>query len=71
MKISPKIEKNWLEVLMPEFEKPYFKEIKQFLIDEIQSGKIIFPEMKHIFRAFDKTPFDEVKVVILGQDPYH
>lgn len=71
MKISPKIESSWLEVLKEEFEKPYFSEIKKFLVSEIETKKTIFPEMKNIFKAFDKTPFSEVKVVILWQDPYH
>ncbi|RAL57782.1 uracil-DNA glycosylase [Candidatus Gracilibacteria bacterium GN02-872] len=65
------IEASWLEILKDEFEKDYMKEIKSFLVKEIESGKTIYPHPKNIFKAFDKTPFDKVKVVILGQDPYH
>ena len=65
------LEKSWLKVLEEEFKKPYMQEIKSFLIQEIQDGKTIYPHPKNIFKAFDKTPFDKVKVVILGQDPYH
>jgi len=70
-KINPKIEKSWLSLLNEEFEKPYFLEIKQFLLDEKKKGKSIYPPGGLIFNAFDKTPVDKVKVVILGQDPYH
>lgn len=65
------IEASWLEILKDEFEKDYMKEIKSFLVKEIESWKTIYPHPKNIFKAFDKTPFDKVKVVILGQDPYH
>lgn len=54
-----------------EFSKPYFAGIKQFLADEKAKGKIIFPPGPLIFNAFDQTPFEKVRVVILGQDPYH
>lgn len=66
-----RLETSWLEILKEEFDKEYMKNIKNFLIEEIQKGKIIYPNPKNIFRAFEKTPFSEVKVVILGQDPYH
>ncbi|MBF0913672.1 uracil-DNA glycosylase [Candidatus Gracilibacteria bacterium] len=65
------IESSWLEILKDEFEKDYMKEIKSFLVQQIEAGKTIYPNPKNIFKAFDKTPFDKVKVVILGQDPYH
>ena len=65
------IENSWLEVLKDEFEKDYMKEIKSFLVKEIENWKTIYPHPKNIFKAFDKTPFDKVKVVILWQDPYH
>ena len=65
------IEASWLEILKDEFEKDYMKEIKSFLVKEIENWKTIYPHPKNIFKAFDKTPFDKVKVVILGQDPYH
>ncbi len=65
------IHPSWKAVLSGEFEKPYFQEIRLFLRDEINAGKTIYPPGKLIFNAFDTTPFDDVKVVILGQDPYH
>jgi uracil-DNA glycosylase len=61
---------SWLEYLAPEFE-PYMKQLKAFLLAEKQQGKVIYPESKNIFNAFNSTPLDQVKVVILGQDPYH
>ncbi len=69
--ITPKIEPSWLEALKDEFEKPYFAEIKQYLLQEKQAGKTVYPPGSLIFNAFNLTPFDKVKVVILGQDPYH
>lgn len=69
--ISPIIESTWLEVLNDEFQKDYFKTLKLKLQHELTSGKKIFPEAKNIFAAFNHTPFPQVKVVILGQDPYH
>ena len=68
--MDPKIEKSWLEVLRPQFEAPYFAELKQFLVAE-RAAYTCYPKGKDIFAAFDRTPFDKVKVVILGQDPYH
>jgi uracil-DNA glycosylase len=65
-----KIEKSWKEVLHEEFAKPYFQTLIQFVKQEY-SSQTIFPPGSLIFSAFDKTPFDKVKVVILGQDPYH
>ncbi len=67
---DPKIEQEWLEVLRPEFEKPYFNELKSFLLDEKKVYRV-YPPGNRIFAAFDYTPFSKVKVVILGQDPYH
>lgn len=69
--ITPKIESSWLEALKEEFEKPYFADIKQYLLHERQAGKTVYPPGSLIFNAFNLTPFDKVKVVILGQDPYH
>jgi len=66
-----KIEASWKEVLEIEFKKPYFKQIAEHLKIEKQQGKTIYPPGSLIFHAFDKTPFENVKVVILGQDPYH
>lgn len=62
---------SWLEHLAPEFELPYMKHLKQFLLEQKKSGKVIYPEAKNIFNAFNSTPLDKVEVVILGQDPYH
>lgn len=66
-----KIEQSWKNALHDEFEKPYFAELVRFLHREKEEGKRIFPPGKLIFKAFELTPVDEVKVVILGQDPYH
>lgn len=69
-KTEPRIDKEWLEVLRPEFKKPYFNELRSFLLEEKKLYRI-FPPGNRIFAAFDHTPFSKVKVVILGQDPYH
>jgi uracil-DNA glycosylase len=69
-KVSPIIHPSWKEQLVQEFESPYFCSLKEFLVDE-KKKHTVFPPGKLIFNAFDKTPFDKVKVVILGQDPYH
>jgi uracil-DNA glycosylase len=66
-----KIEHGWKKVLQEEFDKPYFEEIVNFLKIEKSQGKVIYPPGPLIFNAFDKTPFNKVKVVLLGQDPYH
>ena len=66
-----KIEESWKQILMPEFSKPYFQQIVTFIKAEKALGKIIYPPGPLIFNAFYKTSFDKVKVVILGQDPYH
>ena len=71
MEINPNIEESWKQVLINEFNKDYFKQLKQFLLNEKQNRQIIYPESSKIFSAFNHTPFDNVKVVILGQDPYH
>jgi uracil-DNA glycosylase len=65
------IEDSRKNVLTDEFQKPYFTHIKTFLQKEKAEWKTIFPEWKNIFNAFNATPFDQVNVVILGQDPYH
>lgn len=66
-----KIEESWKQVLAPEFEKPYFQELARQLHEEKRAGRVIYPPGPLIFNAFNLTPFDKVKVVILGQDPYH
>ena len=65
------IEQSWKEELKEEFAKPYFEKIVHFLKEEKKAGKVIYPPGKLIFNAFECTPFSKVKVVIIGQDPYH
>lgn len=65
------IDSSRKNILKEEFEKPYFFKIKETLKKELSSGHSIYPQGKQIFNAFNLTPFDQVKVVILGQDPYH
>lgn len=66
-----KIEQSWKQALQSEFDKPYFAELVRFLHAEKSSGQVVYPPGRQIFRAFELTPLDKVKVVILGQDPYH
>lgn len=66
-----KIENGWKKQLQSEFEKEYFKQLKASLIEFRKNGKVIYPPGALIFNAFNLTPWDQVKVVILGQDPYH
>ena len=66
-----KLDPSWLEPLRSEFEQPYMAELKRFLMAERERGKQIFPRASEWFRALDLTPLDAVRVVILGQDPYH
>lgn len=66
-----KIESEWKRILSEEFSKPYFIQIATYLKTEKAQKKIIYPPGNAIFNAFDKTPFSKIKVVILGQDPYH
>ncbi|WP_113653357.1 uracil-DNA glycosylase [Pedobacter namyangjuensis] len=65
------LEPGWLKVLGNELEKPYMKNLKSFLLEEKQKGFVVYPKNADIFNAFNHTPFNKVKVVILGQDPYH
>lgn len=65
-----KINESWKKVLEPEFEKTYWQDLTQFVRDEYRT-KTVYPPAKEIFRAFELCPFDSVKVVIVGQDPYH
>jgi uracil-DNA glycosylase len=69
-KIDPVIENSWKAALQDEFNKPYFRELKIFLLEEKRKYRV-FPPGPLIFNAFSHTPFDNVKVVLLGQDPYH
>ena len=66
-----KIENSWKSVLRDEFDKDYFVRLTEFVREEYRTAAAVFPPGNKIFAAFDATPFDEVKVVILGQDPYH
>ena len=66
-----KIEESWKRVLASEFEQPYFQAVTTFVRKEMAEGKTLYPPGPLIFNAFTQTPFDKVKVVILGQDPYH
>lgn len=65
------IEKSWANVLSEELEKPYMQKLRCFLDNERSQGKSIFPPEKEVFEAFRLTPYPQVKVVIIGQDPYH
>ena len=69
-KVNPKIPQSWINVLQNEFHKDYFYNLKLFLKNE-QSKYTVYPENKNIFNAYNSTEFEDVKVVILGQDPYH
>lgn len=66
-----KLEESWKRVLAPEFDSAYMRALRAFLLSEKEQGKHIFPKGVDYFRALDLTPIDQVKVVILGQDPYH
>ena len=70
IKINPEIESSWKNVMQSDFNADYFIHLKSFLLHEKQKHRI-FPNGKDIFNAFNYTPFNEVKVVIIGQDPYH
>ncbi|MEG1188122.1 MAG: uracil-DNA glycosylase [Bacteroidales bacterium] len=65
-----RMEESWKKHLQPEFEKPYFSQLTDFVRHAYQTSTV-YPPAKNIFSAFDHTPFDKVKVVIIGQDPYH
>lgn len=69
--MTVKIENSWKKALQSEFDEPYFGELAAFLHREKQNGEVIYPPGDRIFRAFDLCPLQDVKVVILGQDPYH
>ena len=69
--MNVKIEQSWKDALAGEFEKPYFASLVRFLHEEKSAGQKIYPPGSQIFKAFELTPLDDLKVVILGQDPYH
>ena len=66
-----KLDPSWLAVLGPEFDQPYMRQLREFLQRQKQAGKLVYPPGSQWFAAFNNTPFDQVRVVILGQDPYH
>jgi uracil-DNA glycosylase len=65
------LEQSWLNELAPEFEQAYMQSLKSFLREQKRAGKRVFPAGTEFFNAFAHTPLDKVKIVILGQDPYH
>lgn len=66
-----RLHEEWKSLLLPEFDQEYMKNLRKFLAAEMKAGKTVFPEGKNIFNALNSTPLSQVKVVILGQDPYH
>ena len=69
--VAVQIEQSWKQLLDDEFQQPYFAAIKQFLLKEKEQRQTVYPPGSLIFNAFNLTPFDQLKVMILGQDPYH
>ena len=69
--LKVQLHEEWVEVLGDELSRPHMVNLKKFLLREKQNGKVIFPAGQDIFAAFNETPFSSVKVVIIGQDPYH
>jgi len=69
--VNVQIEESWKQALAAEFLSPWFADIKKFLVETMKAGHRVYPPGPMIFNAFNKTPFDQVRVVILGQDPYH
>ena len=65
------LEQSWQPELAEEFDKPYMQQLREFLRAEKDQKKVVYPKSKDVFQAFQLTPFKDVKVVILGQDPYH
>ncbi len=71
IEMTTTMEKSWLKITEEEFKQPYMKVLKAFLLEEEAKDHVIYPKNQHVFNAFQHTPFEQVKVVILGQDPYH
>ena len=69
--MQPRMHESWLAVLADELEQPYMADLRAFLVAEVQAGRRFFPPADRVFNAMALTPFDAVRVVILGQDPYH
>ena len=65
------LEDSWKTALLPEFEKPYMRQLREFLLAEKRSRKVVYPKGSEIFAALNLTPLPEVRVVVIGQDPYH
>lgn len=70
-KKKPQLPESWLAQIGEEFDKPYMQQLREFLREEYADGQVIYPAKKNYFAAFNHTPFEKVRVVILGQDPYH
>ncbi|KAF0201841.1 MAG: uracil-DNA [Bacteroidetes bacterium] len=68
--INPQIHESWKNILSEEFSSPYFLGLKDFLVEE-KKTYVVYPAGANIFQAFNRTPFEKVKVVVIGQDPYH
>ena len=66
-----KINESWQKIMAEEFNKPYYLALSKFLDDEVKNGEVVLPSAQKLFSAFNMTPFEKVKVIILGQDPYH
>ena len=69
--MQPRMHESWLAVLGDELEQPYMTELRDFLVAEVAAGRRFYPPADRVFNALALTPFDDVRVVILGQDPYH
>ena len=68
---SIQLTEGWLKLLQKEFDQPYMQSLKAFLVEEKAAGKTVYPPGKLMFNALNSTEFDQVRVVIIGQDPYH
>jgi uracil-DNA glycosylase len=69
--MQPRMHESWLAVLGDELEQPYMADLRAFLVAEVEAGRRFFPPADRVFRALELTPIDSVRVVVLGQDPYH
>ena len=69
--MQPRMHESWLAVLGDELEQPYMTDLRSFLVAEVEAGRRFYPPADRVFNALSLTPFDDVRVVILGQDPYH
>ena len=71
MELKAQMPESWRDVLSEEFEKPYFAKLQAALSEEVSSGQIVYPPQGEVFAAFHHTAFEDVKLLLLGQDPYH